>query len=138
MNTTLLKNLGRIISAITNGDYSQGESLDKVLRDKDLYEDDAKFVESLSLMTVKLEVKEMVLKTTINDLRSKNRDMAELIENRELFSTIFVGLILSISLYIFLLFLTSAVHWGSDYAPRVVELIFSIVCFVIVKKSKFK
>ena len=137
MNTTLLKNLGRIISAITNGDYSQGESLDKVLRDKDLYEDDAKFVESLSLMTVKLEVKEMVLKTTINDLRSKNRDMAELIENRELFSTIFVGLILSISLYIFLLFLTSAVHWGADYAPRVVELIFSIVCFVIVKKSKF-
>jgi len=40
MNTTLLKKLGRIISAITNGDYSQGESIDKVLRDKNLPVDD--------------------------------------------------------------------------------------------------
>ena len=137
MNTTLLNKLGRIILDITNGDYSQGESLDKVLRDEDLSVDDTNFVESLGFMTVKLEVKEMSLDTTISDLQSKNRDLVELNEKRELFSTIFVGLFLSISLYIFLLFVASAANYESEYAPRVVELIFFTTCFVIVRKSKF-
>lgn len=137
MNTTLLKKLGNIISAITNGDYSQGENLDKVLRDEDLSVDDTNFVESLGFMTVKLEVKEMSLNSTISDLQSKNRDLVELNEKRDLFSTMFVGLFLSISLYVFLLFIASAANYESEYAPRVVELIFFITCFVIVKKSKF-
>lgn len=137
MNTILLKKLGCIISAITHGDYSQGESLDKVLRDKNLSVDDEKFVESLGLMTVKLEVHEMTLKSTINDLRLKNSELVEQIETRELFSTLFVALFLSISLYIFLLFIANAMNFESDYAPRVVELIFFLMCFVIVKKSKF-
>jgi hypothetical protein len=137
MNTTLLNKLGRIISGITHGDYSQGESLDKVLRDDDLSVDDTNFVESLGFMTVKLEVKEMSLNSTISDLQSKNRDLVELNEKRELFSTIFVALFLSISLYIFLLFIASAANYKSEYAPRVVELIFFTMCFVIVKKSKF-
>lgn len=137
MNTTLLNKLGRIISGITHGDYSQGESLDNVLRDEGLSVEDTNFVESLGLMTVKLEVNELVLNSTINDLQSKNRDLVELNEKRELFSTIFVGLFLSISLYIFLLFIANAANYESEYAPRVVELIFIVTCLVIVKKSKF-
>ena len=101
MNTALLKELGRIISAITYGDYSQGRTIDNVLRGKNLQADDAVFVESLGLMTIKLEANELALKSTIEDLNSKNTDLAELIKNRELFSTIFVGLFLSISLYVF-------------------------------------
>lgn len=137
MNTALLQKLSRIISAITNGDYSQGKKIDNVLRDKDIKEEDATFVESLGLMTVKLEAHEMALNSTIKNLSSKNRALAELIKNRELFSTIFVGLFLSISLYIFLLFIANALHYKSNYSPRIVELIFLITCFVIVKKSKF-
>ena len=137
MNTTLLKKLGHIISAITNGDYSQGKSIDNVLRDKNLTDDDAQFIETLGLMTVKLEVKELALKNTISDLRVKNSELSELIESRELFSTLFVCLFLSVSLYIFLIFIASSMNYESDYAPRVVELIFSIMCFMIVKKSKF-
>jgi hypothetical protein len=137
MNTTLLKRLGQIISAITNGDYSQGKSIDDVLREKDLSEHDAEFIESLGLMTVKLEVKELTLKNTIRDLQDKNCELSELIKNRELFSTLFVYLFLSVSLYIFLIFIASAMNCESAYAPRVVELIFSIMCFMIVKKSKF-
>ena len=135
MNTVLLKTLSGIISAITNGYYSQGKKIDSVLRGKDLQAEDAVFVESLGLMTVKLEANELALKNTIDDLRSRNIDLAELIKNRELFSTIFVGLFLSISLYIFLLFIADSLNFKSDYFPRIVELIFFITCFVIVKKS---
>lgn len=136
MNTALLKELGRIISAITYGDYSQGRAIDNVLRGKKLQADDAVFVESLGLMTIKLEANELALKSTINDLNSKNTDLAESIKNRELFSTIFVGLFLSISLYVFLLFLADSLNFKSDYFPRIVELLFFITCFVIVKKSR--
>lgn len=135
MNTTLIKKMGYIISAITDGDYSQGRNIDNVLRDKNLPDDDARFIESLGLMTVKLEVKDMALKNTINDLQIKNSELSSLIENRELFSTLFVSLFLSVSLYIFLIFSVSAMNYESEYAPRIVELIFSIMCFMIVKKS---
>ncbi|MCP4717360.1 MAG: CPBP family intramembrane metalloprotease [Deltaproteobacteria bacterium] len=137
MNTVLLKKLNGIISAITNGDYSQGKKIDNVLRDKALQAEDAVFVESLGLMTVKLEANELALKNTIDDLRTRNMDLAELIKNLELFSTIFVGLFISISLYIFLLFIANNLHFKSDYFPRIVELLFFITCFVIVKKSNF-
>ncbi len=137
MNTTLLKKLSHIISAITNGDYSQGKKIDNILRDKDIQVDDAIFVESLGLMTVKLEANEMALKNTIDDLNLKNTNLAKLIKTRELFSTMFVGLFLSISLYVFLLFIAKDLHFESTYFPRIVELLFFITCFVIVKKSNF-
>ncbi len=137
MNTALLKELGRFISAITYGDYSQRRIIDNVLRRKNLQADDETFVESLGLMTVKLEAGELALKNTISDLHSKNIDLAELITKRELFSTIFVGLFLSISLYIFLVFIANSLNFKSDYFPRIVELLFFLTCIVIVKKSRF-
>jgi len=136
MNTALLTELGRIISAITRGDYSQGKRIDSVLRGENLQEDDAVFVESIGLMTVKLEAHDLALKNTIDDLNSKNADLAESIKNRELFSTIFVGLFLSISFYIFVLFVAESLNFKSEYFPRFVELLFFATCFVIVKKSK--
>jgi hypothetical protein len=136
MNNALLKELGRVISAITSGDYSQGKKIDKLLRKKDIQEDDAVFVESIGLMTVKLETHDLALKNTIDDLNSKNADLAESIKKRELFSTIFVGLFLSISLYIFVLFVADSLNFKSEYFPRFVELLFFATCFVIVKKSK--
>ena len=58
-------------------------------------------------------------------------------QKNQLFSTIFVNLFLSVSLYIFLIFLARDLNFHVQDSARIVEAIFLGVCILIIRKSGF-
>jgi CAAX prenyl protease-like protein len=129
------KNLEKIISAVTAGDYSSGKELERLLDKNRHSEEIVDFAESLNLMTIILEAKEMGLEKTISELRAKSNELEESIAKRQLFSTIFTSLFISVTIFIFFLFLIQGLSIKSDYSARVVEVIFFITTMIIVKRS---
>ncbi len=137
MDKGLLKRLDAIASAVIRGEYSRakdmGEALDCEVCDKD----EARFIETLALMSVKLEAREFALENTIENLQSRNAELLDAKRKNRFFSTIFVCLFLAISLYIFLIFLIRNLNWEFKDSARVVEAIFLAACFLIIRKSGF-
>jgi len=137
MDKKLLEHLDAIVSAVTRGDYSRGKEIERMQESGLLREEDMRFLQSLGLMTVKLEAREFALEETIRDLKSKNATLIEEKRKSQLFSTIFVCLFLSVSLYVFLIFLARNLDYQVQDSARIVEAIFLGVCLVIIRKSGF-
>lgn len=137
MNKELLRRIDKMASAVIRGDYSRakdmGEELDCEICDKD----EARFMETLALMFVKLEAREFALEQTIEDLQSRNAALLDAKKRNRFFSTIFVCLFLAISLYIFLVFLIRNLEWEFKDSARVVEAIFLAASLLIIRKSGF-
>lgn len=138
MDESYLSRLEKIITTITKGDYSVGKHLDRLLTDDKLSDDELLVAESVGLMTVKLEAKELMLKDAIDELKCKNACLSESIRNRELFSTLFVTLFLSVSLYIFWTFTANHFGYHTAFSARIVELIFLAACLVIIYRGGFR
>jgi membrane protease YdiL (CAAX protease family) len=136
MHKKTFEDLKEIISAVTEGDYSSGKKLEQLLDKEKTPEEIADFVESLNLMTIKLEAREIALGNTISELKAKNSELNEAILKRNFFSTIFTSLFISVTFFIFLLFLVKDMAIKSDYSARVVEIIFFITTVIIIRKSK--
>jgi membrane protease YdiL (CAAX protease family) len=135
MNKNLLDDLGSFVRAVIRGDYSRGKNIKRLTEDVALQKDEAAFVESLELMSVKLEAREFALEETISELRARNAELLKEKQKNQLFSTIFVSLLLSISLYVFLIYLAWSLDYHSEDSARIVEAIFLVVCILIVRKS---
>ena len=137
MDKGLLKQLDAIILSVIRGDYSQSVEMDRMQDSKKYTQEEIRFLQSLGFMSVKLEAREFVLEKTIEDLKSKNTDLLKEKKRNNLFSNIFVGLFLSISLYIFLIFLADKLNYESKNSARIVEAIFLMVSIFIIRKSGF-
>ncbi len=137
MNNILLKHLKSIITAITHGDYAKGKTLDHLAESTELEQEEREVIESLGLMSIKLEAREFALEEAVKNLETQNTNL--LLEKRKnaFFSTIFVSLFLSVSLYVFLIFLLHRLSYQHEDSARFVEVIFLIVCIIIIWKSKF-
>ncbi|SDK79639.1 CAAX protease self-immunity [Maridesulfovibrio ferrireducens] len=137
MDKSLLKQLDAIISSVIRGDYSQSVEMDRMQDNKKYTQDEVRFLESLGFMSVKLEAREFVLEETIEGLKSRNAELLEEKKKNNLFSNIFVSLFLSVSLYIFLIFLADKLNYENKNSARIVEAIFLMVSIFIIRKSGF-
>lgn len=137
MDKDLLRQLDSIISFIIRGDYSQSVKMDR-MQDSEAYtQEESRLLKSIGLMSVKLEAREFVLEETIEDLKSRNEKLLEERKRNNLFSNIFVSLFLSVSLYIFMIFLADKLNYESKNSARIVEAIFLMVSIFIIRKSEF-
>lgn len=134
---SLLNHLKTIIKDISKGDYESGKKLDRFMTDKQYSKEEMNLIDSIGFMGVKLEVRELQLKDKIEELSIQNKRLMEANKRNEIFSTLFVNLFLSISLYVFLVFTAISFDYYSQYSARIVELIFFTTCVIIIKKSKF-
>ncbi len=137
MEKSLLKQLDAIISSIIRGDYTKSDEIDRMQGNKKHTPEETQFLETLSLMSVKLEAREYALKKTIEDLNSQNAELLKEQKKNRLFSTIFVSLFLSISLYVFLIFLAAKLNYEFKNSARIVEALFLMVSIFIIRKSGF-
>lgn len=137
MNKGLLKQLEAIISSVIRGDYSQSVEIDRMQDSEKYTQDEIQFLQSLGVMSVKLEAREFLLENTIEGLKSQNAALLKEKERNNLFSSIFVSLFLSISLYVFLIFLAEKLNYECKNSARIVEVIFLTVSIFIVRKSGF-
>ncbi|MBI9113094.1 CPBP family intramembrane glutamic endopeptidase [Maridesulfovibrio ferrireducens] len=137
MDKSLLKQLDAIISSVIRGDYSHSVEMDRMQDNKKYTQDEVRFLESLGFMSVKLEAREFVLEKTIEGLKSRNAELLEEKKKNNLFSNIFVSLFLSVSLYIFLIFLADKLNYENKNSARIVEAIFLMVSIFIIRKSGF-
>ncbi|WP_462324248.1 CPBP family intramembrane glutamic endopeptidase [Desulfoplanes sp.] len=137
MNNDLFTRLQSIVCAITRGDFLRGREFSSLTDGQDLDPEKEKFIESLDLMALKLEAREMALEEKINDLRSKNKKLTLAKQKNQLFSTIFVNLFLGVSLYVFMIFLARDLNFHVQDSARIVEAIFLGVCILIIRKSGF-
>jgi membrane protease YdiL (CAAX protease family) len=135
MNKELLHHLSSFVNAVTRGDYCKGQEVTRMATGLHLEKNEKDFLESLELMSVKLEAREFCLEEAINDLRTRNAELMEEKQRNRLFSTIFVSLFLAVTLYIFLIFLAGKLHSDLEGSARIVEAIFLVVCILIVRKS---
>ena len=135
MNKNLINDLASFVSAVIRGDYSRGKDIRRLTQGAALQKDEAEFVESLELMSVKLEAREFALEETITELRASNAELLEAKRKNQLFSSIFVSLFLSIALYVFLIFLAERLDYHSEDSARIVEAIFLGVCILIIRKG---
>lgn len=135
MNKNILNDLASFVSAVIRGDYSCGKDIRRLTQGAALQKDEAEFVESLELMSVKLEAREFALEETITELRASNAELLEAKRKNQLFSSIFVSLFLSIALYVFLIFLAERLDYHSEDSARIVEAIFLGVCILIIRKG---
>ncbi len=135
MNKELLHHLSSFVNAVTRGDYCKGQEVTRMATDMNLQKDEKEFLESLELMSVKLEAREFCLEGTNQDLRIKNAELMQERQKNQLFSTVFVTLFLAVTLYVFLIFLAGKLNYNMDDSARIVEAIFLVVCILIVKKS---
>jgi hypothetical protein len=125
MDKGLLKRLDAMVSAVIREDYTWPKEMDRALDYEICDKEEARFLESLGLMFVKLEAREFALEKTIEDLQSKNAKLLDAKRKNSFFSTSFVTLFLAISLYVFLTFLVKNLQWEFKDSARVVEAIFS-------------
>lgn len=137
MEKSLFKQLDAIISSIIRGDYSKTGDIDRMQGNKKHTPEETEFLEALSLMSVKLEAREYNLEKTINELKIQNAELLKEQQKNKLFSNIFVSLFLSISLYVFLIFLAAKLDYEFKNSARIVEAIFLMVCIFIIRKSGF-
>ena len=137
MNNDLFTRLQSIVCAITSGDFLRGREFSSLTDGQHLDPEKEKFIESLDLMALKLEAREMALEEKINDLESKNKKLTLAKQKNQLFSTIFVNLFLGVSLYVFLIFLARDLNLHIQNSARIVEAIFFGVCILIIRKSGF-
>ncbi|MBU2465219.1 MAG: CPBP family intramembrane metalloprotease [Bacteroidetes bacterium] len=137
MEKSLLKQLDALISSIIRGDYSQSDEMDRMQDNKKHTPEEAQFLQTLSLMSVKLEAREYALKKTIDDLNSQNAELLKEQKKNKLFSSLFVSLFLSISLYVFLIFLAAKLNYEFKNSARIVEALFLMVSIFIIRKSGF-
>lgn len=135
MNKDILKKITTFVTNVTRGNYSSSKDIENLQATANLQEDEAEFLESLGLMSVKLEAREFALEETIKDLRSKNAELVEAGQKNQLFSTVFVSLFLSISFYVFLISLARSLDFHENDSARIVEAIFLCVCILIIRKS---
>ncbi len=137
MDKDLLRQLDTIISSVMRGDYSQSDEMDRMQCSEAYTQDEVRLLKSLGFMSVKLEAREFVLEKTIEGLKSRNTELLEEKKRNNLFSNIFVSLFLSVSLYIFLVFLADKLNYESKNSARIVEAIFLMVSVFIIRKSGF-
>jgi hypothetical protein len=135
MNKEFLTYLRSFVNAVTRADYCKGQEITRVATDINLQKDEKEFLESLELMSVKLEAREFALEETIKELRASNADLLEAKRKNQLFSSIFVSLFLSITFYVFLIFLAERLDFHSEDSARIVEVIFLVVCILIIRKG---
>jgi len=108
MNKELLHHLSSFVNAVTRGDYCKGQEVTRRATGLHLQKNEKEFLESLELMSVKLEAREYCLEQAINDLRTRNAELMEEKQRNRLFSTIFVSLFLAVTLYI---------SWPESFTP---------------------
>lgn len=137
MNGSFLKRIEDLVSAITRGDFSKGRDFDSMADQLGCTDEEARLLESLGLMSVKLEAREFALEQNIEELKAKNDALLMAKDNNRLFSMIFVGLFLAICLYVFLVFLCEKMSWHVRDSARIVEAIFLAVTILIIKKGRF-
>jgi hypothetical protein len=133
----LFTRLHSIVCAITRGDFLRGREFSSLSDVQHLDPEKEKFIESLDLMALKLEAREMALEEKIDILKSKNQKLILERQKNQLFSTIFVSLFLGVSLYVFLVFLARDLNLHIQDSPRIVEAIFFGICILIIRKSGF-
>jgi membrane protease YdiL (CAAX protease family) len=137
MNNEVVNRTEAIVSAVMRGDYDRVIDLDRMQESEKYPREEIRLLRSLGLMSVKLEAREIELARVIGDLKSKNELLLEGKRKNRLFSTIFVSLFLSISLYVFLIFFAGNHEYHQEDAARIVEIIFLTACIVIIKRSGF-
>lgn len=136
LNKNIFRELKKLTDTIIRGDYSHAANIEEIIRDKDNPADLVEFAESLNMMTVKLEAREMALKNHIEELESVNQQLANSRSRIELFSTIYTGFLVSTSIFIFLYLLISAWEHGSFVLARFAEIAFLIITVMIIRKSR--
>ncbi len=137
MNSSFLKRIEDLVSAITRGEFSKGRDLDLMADKLGSTDEEARFLESLGLMSIKLEAREFALEQSITELKAKNDALLMAKNKNRLFSMIFICLFLAISLYVFLVFLFDKMGWYVKDSARIVEAIFLAVTIFIIKKGAF-
>ncbi len=135
MNKQLLKRLEDLVSAITRGEYSKCRDMERMACGTDCSQDEARFLESLGLMSVKLEAREYAIEQHLEELEARNAELLKEKKKNSFFSMVFVSLFLAISLYVFLVILARNLDWQVHDSARIVEAIFLSVTLLIIKKS---
>jgi len=144
IDPTVIRTLTEHANEIVAGSY---KNVDKVfaLTDKTKHAPDlAELAESFGMMSVKIEAREYALEQKIEELRQKNEQIAALSSMRSILSKTFVGIVLVIALYIFLLgFLYSSnlpdarsIRFFQSYP--VIELISLLIIVQVVWTSKLR
>jgi hypothetical protein len=100
MITDIFVKLKKAIYAITTGDYSVGKEIEEFLDNEKYPKEVVDFTESLDLMTIKLEAREIALKNTITKLEKTNHCLTKSIKKREFISGFFAGILMLILGYI--------------------------------------
>jgi hypothetical protein len=128
--------LGKLLTAITRGDYSAGRKVEEFLDPEKYPPEVVEFTESLNMMTVKLEAREESLKNTIGELEKKNAALKESIEKREFLSSFFAGVLFLIIGYIFVLSLVQQVPFLNRISARMIELSAVLLGIYIIRRSR--
>ena len=144
IDPNVIRTLTEHANEIVAGSY---KNVDKVfgLTDKTKNNHDlAELAESFGMMSVKIEAREYALEQKIEELRQKNEQIAALSTIRSILSKTFVGIVLVIALYIFLLgFLYNSnlpdarfIRFFQSYP--VIELISLLIIVRVVWTSKLR
>ena len=77
MDKKVLNHLASFVTAVIRGDYSRSKDIKHLPDGVKLQQDEAQFMESLELMSVKLEAREFALEETIKELQVNNTELME-------------------------------------------------------------
>ena len=144
IDPTVIRTLTEHANEIVAGSYKNVDQVfgltDKTKNNPDL----AELAESFGMMSVKIEAREYALEQKIEELRQKNEQIAALSTIRSILSKTFVGIVLVIALYIFLLgFLYNSnlpdarfIRFFQSYP--VIELISLLIIVRVVWTSKLR
>jgi membrane protease YdiL (CAAX protease family) len=135
MNDIFTK-LRKTLLLITKGDYSVGKELETFLDAEKYPKEVVEFTETLDLMTIKLEAREIALRNTIKELENTNRCLVKSIKKREFNSGFFAGILLLIIVYIFLFALIQSFPGINSYMSRLIEISTVIFGVIVIRKSK--
>ncbi len=136
MITDVFNKLKKTLVTITSGDYSAGKNIEEFLDENKYPKEVVDFTETLDLMTIKLEAREIALKNTIIELEKTNHCLTKSIKKREFISRFFAGILMLILAYVFILTLIQSFPNFNSYLARVVEASTIIFCVIVIRRSK--
>jgi len=118
--------------AVIEGDYGKASATVRSLkRNRNVHPAISELAESVGLMSVKVEVRELMLERAMADLRAKHEDLEHTMRLRDEFAGLFSGSVALLCLYAMVIsFLDSGLHMRTgplDFSTQVLNLFLYVV-----------
>lgn len=144
LNPKVIKALTEHANEIVAGSYKNVDQIFKLTDQTKNSPELAELAETFGMMTVKIEAREYALENTIEELKKKNVQIELLNNQRSLLSIVFVGIVLLITCYIFVLGFIHDQTFSNQFIAKfvtnypVVEIISLIAVLMMVLTSNLR